>query len=172
MLRISTYFAIAVAVAACGTQKTPPRRAPVRVPAVDLAASAPQAAPTTDALYVYLPVGKRDPFMSHQQKAPGRTTRLQQWPVDQFSLKGTVTGIASPSAVILAPDSRAWLVRIGDYVGNNEGKVTSIDRDQIVVTETIGGPYGNLYPQPIKLDLSSPGSIENLEPVIGKPPGK
>src|SRR5436305_995393 len=111
--------------------------------------------------------GKRDPFMTAHL---GGTTPIQQWPVDQFSLKGTVTGTASPSAVLLAPDSRAWLVRIGDYVGNNWGKVTSIERDQIVVTETIGGPQGYLYPQPIKLSLASPGSPEHQDHGSDVPP--
>jgi len=169
MPRILTLFAIAISVAACGTRHTPAARPPpVRLATVDLT-SASQSAPRTDALYVYSPVGKRDPFMTAHL---GGTTPIQQWPVDQFSLKGTVTGTASPSAVLLAPDSRAWLVRIGDYVGNNWGKVTSIERDQIVVTETIGGPQGYLYPQPIKLSLASPCSTEHQDHVIDVPPRK
>src|SRR5205823_11402964 len=121
-----------------------------------------------DALYVYSPVGRRDPFMAPHQAA-GKPMR---WSVDQFRLKFTVTGTASPRAVIEDPDSRAWLVRIGDYVGNNWGKVTSIERDQIIVTETIGGPQGYLYPQPIKLSLASPGSTEHQDHVIDVPPRK
>ena len=62
MPRILTLFAIAISVAACGTRHTPAAPPPpVRLATVDLT-SASQSAPRTDALYVYSPVGKRDPF--------------------------------------------------------------------------------------------------------------
>jgi hypothetical protein len=169
MPRIHGLFAaIAIAVTACGTQKTPPaRRTPAS--AVDLRAAA-QPAPPTDALYVYSPVGKRDPFRGLRQDKPALSP-LRSRPVDQFNLKITVTGTASPRAVVQDPESRAWLVRIGDYVGNNAGKVRSIARDQIDFTETIVGAHARLYPQPIKLELKSPGNIERQEHMIDVPPG-
>ena len=119
--------------------------------------------------YAHSPVDKRDPFTTIHQQVPDVKVGLQQWPLEQLNLKGTVTGIASPSAVILDPESHAWLVRIGDKVGNKDGKVTAIERDQIVVTEIIGGAEGRLFRQPIKLGLASPGALENQGHVIDLP---
>jgi type IV pilus assembly protein PilP len=168
MPRTHSLFAIAVALTACGTQKTPSARR-VRAPAVQLIAAA-EPAPRTDALYVYSPVGKRDPFTATPRHDGREQTLLQKWPVDQFVLKTTVTGTASPKAVIQDPDSRAWLVGIGDSVGNNSGKITSIDRDQIIVTEAIDGPNGRFDLQRLKLMFPSPGTIDRMEPVIDEPP--
>jgi len=173
MPRNLTVFAISIAIAACGTRKTPPATgAPVQVAAVDLT-TATKPVPPAGASYVYSPEDKRDPFMTARPPAPDKIGEIERWPVDQFTLKGTVTGTASPSAVLLDPESRAWLLRIGDKVGNKGGKVTSIERDQIVVTETIGGRDGQVYPQPIKLDLASPGkSILNEGHMIEIPRAK
>ena len=55
-------------------------------------------------------------------------------------------------AMLEDPESRGWAVRLGDFVGKNWGKVTSIQRDQIVVTETITDhSTGRVYPQNIKI---------------------
>jgi Tfp pilus assembly protein PilP len=174
MPRIHTLFAaIAIAVTACGTQQTPPaRRTPAPVAAVEPRAAV-QPAPGTDALYVYSPVDKRDPFKAPKLRQDDRPpTPLWEWPVDQFSLKITVTGTASPTAVIQDPGSRAWLVRIGDYVGNNSGKVTSIERDRMFVTEIIEGAGGRLFRKLLKLEIESPGNIERQDHMIDLPPGK
>jgi Tfp pilus assembly protein PilP len=172
MPRIHSLCAIVIAVTACGTQKMPSaRRARAPVPAVESSAAA-QPAPRSDALYVYLPVGKRDPFVATQRHEDREETPLQKWSIEQFILKTTVTGTASPKAVIQDPDSRAWLISIGDYVGNKWGKVTSIEADQIVVTENIGDAVGRLHRQPLKLVLPSQGSVDGRDHMIDVPPRK
>ncbi|MFL5394559.1 MAG: pilus assembly protein PilP, partial [Myxococcales bacterium] len=96
----------------------------------------------------------------------------QHWPVDQFDLKFTVTGTASPKAVLAAPDTRAWLVGIGDYVGSSWGKITAIEQNRVVVTESIEGPGGTVYLRAIDLVLPPPGSAEPEHHMIDMPPGK
>jgi Tfp pilus assembly protein PilP len=57
-------------------------------------------------------------------------------------------------AMLEDPESRGWPVRLGDFVGKNWGKVTSIQRDAIVVTETITDhSTGRVYPQNIRLTV-------------------
>ena len=64
----------------------------------------------------------------------------------------TVTGTATPMAMVEDPDHRGWAVRLGDFIGKNGGKVTGIHRDEIVVTETIiDHSTGRVYPQNVKL---------------------
>jgi Tfp pilus assembly protein PilP len=173
MPRIHQLCAIAIAVTACGSQNTPSARR-TRAP-VAAAQSSPRTAAQPardDALYVYSPVGKRDPFVATQRHDDRELMPLQKWPTDQFILQTTVTGTASPNAVIQDPDSRAWLISIGDYVGNKWGRVTSIESDQIVVTESIADGLGRLHRQPLKLMLPSPGTIVGRDQVIYTPPRK
>ena len=159
------WIAAALLLAACGSPPPPPRRA------APPAASAPTAAADDDLkpqipanIYVYSPIGKRDPFENQavRQMAfgrapanPGRVkTPLEKWALDQLKLAMTVTGTATPMAMVEDPDHRGWPVRIGDFIGQNGGKVTGIHRDDIVVTETITDhSTGRVYPQNVKLSV-------------------
>ena len=149
-----------LACAACGGSPPPPPRRPAPPPAAAKPAEddAAPAVPTT--MYVYSPIGKRDPFQNvfgNREDQPVRVegrkpTPLQRWSLDQLRLSLTVTGTSSPMAMLEDPENRGWPVRLGDFVGKNWGKVTSIQRDQIVVTETITDhSTGRVYPQNIKI---------------------
>jgi len=149
----------ALACAACGSPPPPPRRPAPPPPAPK--AMEEETAPSAPAtMYVYSPIGKRDPFQnvfankeSPSMRVEGRKpTPLQRWSLDQLRLSMTVTGTSSPMAMLEDPENRGWPVRLGDFVGKNWGKVTAIQRDQIVVTETITDhSTGRVYPQNIKI---------------------
>ena len=160
MKRAARVLAAALAFAACGGSPPPPPRKLAPPPAAPKATDeeAAPAAPTT--MYVYSPIGKRDPFQNvfgnkenDSVRVEGRRpTPLQKWSLDQLRLSMTVTGTSSPMAMLEDPENRGWPVRLGDFVGKNWGKVTAIQRDQIVVTETITDhSTGRVYPQNIKI---------------------
>src|SRR5919199_5768390 len=161
MNRARKAVAAALLCAACGAPPPPPRRAPP--PPAAPKAVQDEAAPAVPAtMYVYSPIGKRDPFQnvfgnrdSTPMRVEGRKpTPLQRWSLDQLRLSMTVTGTSSPMAMLEDPESRGWPVRLGDFVGRNWGKVTSIQRDHIVVTETITDhSTGRVYPQNIKITV-------------------
>jgi type IV pilus assembly protein PilP len=147
--------------AACGSPPPPSRRA---APAAAAPAPKPmeeevkEIAPTN--IYVYSPIGKRDPFQNQVVTAgishievKGRTkTPLEKWGLDQLKLSLTVTGTATPLAMVEDPDHRGWAVHLGDFIGQNGGKVTGIHKDEIIVTETITDhSTGRVYPQNVKL---------------------
>jgi Tfp pilus assembly protein PilP len=89
-------------------------------------------------------------------KEPGtKPTPLQRFPIDRLKLSVTMTGTASPSAMIEDPEGRGWTVKIGTFVGQNWGKVSSIQRDQIIITETITDhATGRVYPSNIPLRVA------------------
>ena len=109
--------------AACGDNKPPP--APARKtepkPAPVAAVEEPKAEPV-QSIYVYTPIGKRDPFQNvfavrevTKVKMPGRKpTPLQKWSIDQMRLSMTMTGTSSPFAMIEDPEyyTRPWEVTI------------------------------------------------------------
>jgi type IV pilus assembly protein PilP len=158
-----------LAAAACGDAPPPPRRsAPPPPPPKRLEEEPPPQEQTS--LYVYSPVNKRDPFQivfavakANPQAASGRKpTPLQKWPLDALTVSMTVTGTSTPMAMLVDPEGRGWPVRIGDFVGQNWGKVTAIQRDQIVVTESITDhATGRVYPNNIPLKV--PKTKEELE---------
>ncbi len=161
MNRLLALALATAAVAACGSPAPPPRRAPPPAPVQPkpMEEDVTPKAPTN--IYVYSPIGKRDPFQN--ALAPQglsaidtgrRKTPLEKWSLDQLKLSLTVTGTATPLAMVEDPDHRGWTIRLGDFIGKNGGKVTGIHRDEIVVTETITDhSTGRVYPQNVKLVL-------------------
>jgi type IV pilus assembly protein PilP len=159
------FIAAALLLAACGSPPPPPRRtAPATTTAPKPVADEDLKAQLPANIYVYSPIGKRDPFQNQSVKQtgfgraasnPGRVkTPLEKWGLDQLKLSLTVTGTATPMAMVEDPDHRGWPVRIGDFIGQNGGKVTGIHRDEIVVTETITDhSTGRVYPQNVKLSV-------------------
>jgi len=80
-------------------------------------------------------------------------SRLKAEGVDcQFIRGGTAK--ATPLAMVEDPEHRGWTVRLGDFIGQNGGKVTGIHKDEIIVTETITDhSTGRVYPQNVKLTV-------------------
>jgi type IV pilus assembly protein PilP len=162
MNRVSRLALAALVVAACGSPAPPPRKAaPPAAPPKPVTEEAETPTMPTN-IYVYSPIGKRDPFQNvvggqgvARIPQPGRAkTALEKWPLDSLKLALTVTGTATPLAMVEDPDHRGWPVHLGDFIGQNAGKVTGIHRDEIVVTETITDhATGRVYPQNVKLTV-------------------
>jgi type IV pilus assembly protein PilP len=155
-------LAAALGCAACGTSAPEPRHVAPAPPPPAKVVDEPVATVDPQTIYVYTPIGKRDPFQNvfavkevNPVKVPGRKpTPLQRWSLDQLKLDLVMTGTSSPMAMVSDPEGRGWPVRIGDFVGQNWGKVTSIQRDQIIVTETITDhATGRVYPSNIPLKM-------------------
>jgi type IV pilus assembly protein PilP len=156
-------LSLAVAVlAGCGTSAPPPRPAPPAPAPVKAVEEEKEAAPV--AIYVYSPVGKRDPFQNIFQvkaeipQAKVVDTRpkgvLEKTPLDKLRLVLTMTGTASPVAVLETPDGRGWTVRIGTFVGPNSGRIYGIQREQLVVRELItDNATGQTFPSDIKIQI-------------------
>ena len=92
--------------------------------------------------------------MGHVEVKGRNKTPLEKWGLDQLKLSLTVTGTATPLAMVEDPEHRGWTVRLGDFIGQNGGKVTGIHKDEIIVTETITDhSTGRVYPQNVKLSV-------------------
>jgi type IV pilus assembly protein PilP len=138
------------------------------------AAAAPTAA-ASETVYVYTPIGKRDPFENvyavrevTKVKMPGRKpTPLQKWSLDRLKLTMTMTGTSTPFAMIEDPEGRGHPVRIGDFIGQNWGKVTGIKRDSIVITESITDhATGRVYPSNLTIKIPRTDAEEKADELL------
>jgi type IV pilus assembly protein PilP len=149
--------------AACGSPPAPARRTAPRAAAAKPVADDEIKPVAATSIYVYSPIGKRDPFQNmgvatagtSRQERTGRVRMpLEKWSLDQLKLSMTVTGTATPLAMVEDPEHRGWPIRLGDFIGKNGGKVTGIHRDEVLVTETIiDGPTGRVFPRTVKLTV-------------------
>ncbi len=118
--------------------------------------------------YRYEASGKPDPFRPFIQaavrrhpskKASGKAslkkalskvchTPLECLDVGQLTLVGVVE-LEGDGAIAMAQDSSGigYTIRLGDRIGLNNGKVTAIFPDRVVVTEVVEDIEGNMVPR-------------------------
>lgn len=114
-----------------------------------------------DPFYTYHPIGKRDPFKTYGEglgpKPPPRFCGpLCNHDLSQLKLVALVFSIASPRALIETPDGKGIVVRTGMPIGRHGGRISSIDKTGIVVSETYRDGSGrrviNKTPMPLWTD--------------------
>lgn len=120
--------------------RTRPAASPEPVPAVT--AYIPQA---------YNPASQRSPFAAplpetaaslepgvahcEQPDRPARVQPLQQYSLENLSMRGTLQQGRIIKGLISAPDGTTHTVIPGDRVGLNHGEITAVSRGQITLTE-------------------------------------
>jgi type IV pilus assembly protein PilP len=143
------------------------------------AADAPKAYAGPEYIYQYNPVGKRDPFRSpmedntQDKQQTGRTLcsePLCQWELDQLTLVAVVTGDASPIAMVEDPGGRGHIIRRNTRIGKQDGRVTQILRDSVIVTQYFTGPDGKTKPNPVSMNLKQDvASVPPTDLLTGQP---
>ena len=112
--------------------------------------------------FEYAAQNLRDPFSeifsgsggSGPRPDPGRPKQtLEQFPLDSLDMVGTLgkgTGIV---ALVLAPDKVTYRVRPGAYLGQSDGRVTSIAEDKIELVELVPDGAGGWLERPASIAL-------------------
>ena len=98
-----------------------------------------QPPPTAPApTYYYDPAGKPDPFqpfdISKVTTNPALTP-LQQFTLDQLTVKGIIWGVTNSQALVEDPTGKTYIVGVGTKIGKNNGVIIRIMNDKIVVLE-------------------------------------
>jgi type IV pilus assembly protein PilP len=161
---------------ACGNDAPAPAPAPTTPKAKKVAAdvAATDGGTTGDDaqfVYVYNPVGKRDPFRAENEgpKSPDGEAVVGKgecseplciYDLEQLSLVGVVSGDANPIAMLEAPDHVGHIVRRNTRVGKQGGKVTAISSDCIVVTEYFQTPDGRVNPNKVNICVKKDDAVE------------
>jgi type IV pilus assembly protein PilP len=91
--------------------------------------------------YAYDPLGKRDPFRSFvldRLKELGAASKgpLEQFDLNQLNVLGVVWETNQRRALVSDPSGQAYIVREGDAIGTNDGRVIRIDDNLMLVRET------------------------------------
>lgn len=64
------------------------------------------------------------------------TNPLQAYPIRNLQFVGVLTQGSQTSAYVMTPDSMIYLVKVGDIIGEEYGKIVKINSDRIEVAET------------------------------------
>jgi len=108
--------------------------------------------------FVYEPGNRRDPFVMDQRSAeaaaPGgagglapdplrRKEELEQYSLDTLRMVGTLEQNDTRWGLVTAPDGILHRVRVGNYMGQNNGQITRISPNEIQLTEIISDGQGD-----------------------------
>ena len=101
-------------------------------------------------LLPYDPTGKRDPFRPYvspvgPRGAAGQRTPLQQYELSQIQLVAIIIDQLEPGqarAVVEDSAGLGYIVRVGTPIGRNNGRVTTIEADRLVIEEWPTNVFG------------------------------
>jgi type IV pilus assembly protein PilP len=160
-----------------GAQQAPPAPPAAPTPAVAAPAPQPGGAVAGQAVavgrgdYVYLPEGRRDPFLAMLREAGAGSDMakkmdevnlppLQRTTVAELTVIGIVWGGFGYMAMVQTPDGKGYAVQRGVRIGNNNGIVSAITEKAVIVEERFTDIYGKKqvreYAKPLHVKESLP----------------
>lgn len=130
----------------------------------------------------YDPKGKIDPFIPlvrdepvkvsrEAEKAEGdakaekRKKRVPQTPLEkielnQLRLRAIILASSGNRALVEESSGKGYILTKGTYIGRNQGIVTKIQKDKVIVEETIENVQGDITTQETELKLPKPPGEE------------
>ena len=119
-------------------------------------------------VYTYTVV-ERDPFkpfFEQEEEEPGpdpgdglkpdfdrNKEELEAFPLDSLRMVGTLEQEDTVWAVVLSSDSTIHRVQVGNYVGQNHGKIVNIQEDRVDLIEIARDARGRWQERPASLAL-------------------
>ncbi len=124
-----------------------------------------QPAPT----FKYVADGRRSPFVpdtpqrrvnSNPNAVQGPDTNrprefLEQFPLDTLHMVGTLTSGAKTFGLVQTSDGLIHRVSVGNHIGQNYGRITSITESKISVMEIVPDGLGGYLERPASIALST-----------------
>jgi type IV pilus assembly protein PilP len=113
--------------------------------------------------FEYAAQGLRDPFSSPvpdresgNGKGPDPNRRkeaLEAYPLDSLDMVGTIGSGTGLVALLMAPDKVTYRVRTGNYLGQNDGRITGVYEDRIEIVELVPDGAGGWLERQAKIVL-------------------
>ena len=104
----------------------------------------------------------RDPFSDAFADSGGvgprpdsdrRKHELEDFPLDSLEMVGTIGRGAGIIGLVMAPDKVTYRVGPGVYMGQNDGRVTSVSEDRIELVELVPDGSGGWLERPASIAL-------------------
>ena len=108
--------------------------------------------------YVYNPAGKPDPFKPFIQLTPikeqkGPLTPLQKYDLSQLTLVAIISTPEGNIGLVEDATKKGYFLKKGTLIGKNDGKVTKILRDKVIIEEVYEDIFGKTKTSEISLFL-------------------
>lgn len=84
-----------------------------------------------------------------------RKQPLEDYPLDSLEMVGTIGRSGGLVALVMAPDKVTHRVRVGDYMGQADGRITSVSEDRIELVELVPDGAGGWLERPAAVALEN-----------------
>ncbi len=128
--------------------------------------STPEDAAVAPTKYVYNPVGRRDPFENPLKdivvplgQETESLTPLQKVDLGQLRLAGIIIGRGEPTAMVIGPGGKSFILKKGVKIGKNSGVVVSIQPDSVTIREKYFDFSGEVRTSDKQLQLPKRGGV-------------
>lgn len=109
--------------------------------------------------FSYSPAGKPDPFKPFIELSPVRSTRtvpltpLQKYDISQLKLVAILSTPEGNVALVEDVIQKGYFLKKGTWIGKNDGKVTKILKDRVIVQEVYQDIFGQMKTNEITIML-------------------
>ena len=107
---------------------------------------------STQKLTVALKQEARQPNSLLSAELNRRKEPLEAYPLDSMSMVGSVSKLGQPFA-LLRVDALLYQVKVGDYLGQNYGKILRIAETEVALREIVQDAAGEWIERPATLQL-------------------
>jgi len=111
---------------------------------------------STQKLTVALKQEARQPNSMLAAEMNRRKEPLEAYPLDSMAMVGSVSRTSRQFA-LMRVDNLLYQVKVGDYLGQNYGKVTKITETEVAVREIVQDAAGEWIERPATLQLQEKG---------------
>ncbi len=100
-----------------------------------------------------IPLPDRDSGSGPRPDADRRKEVLEAYPLDGLNMVGTIGADSNLIGLVLAPDKVTYRVRPGNYLGQNDGRITAVFEDRIEMVELVPDGAGGWLERQAKIAL-------------------
>ncbi len=161
MVLLCAALALALPLAGCGGNQSDLHVWVARVKARHGGHIPPVPKPQPYQAYTYQAGGMRSPFLPVSKPGSGVSPNLhrkkqflEQFPLDSLQLVGEITVSGTTYGLIQDPQGLVHRVTVGNYMGQNNGKITAILPTEIRLTEIVPSGNGGWVKRPASLSLA------------------
>lgn len=85
-----------------------------------------------------------------------RREELERFPLEALRMVGTLVQAKTPYVIVQTNEGTAHRARVGNYIGMDEGKITSIspDEQRVVITELVLDPAGRWVTREVDITIN------------------
>jgi len=78
---------------------------------------------------------------------------IQRYDVDRFRVTGIITGLKESRAMIVDPEGKGYVAKVGMKIGPNDGRIVRITPQTVEVEESFRDDFGRLKKRTVRLAL-------------------